>query len=75
MRKNDVARATQDVTYLHRSVADYLFRDEVWREILRHTEGIDFHAPQSLLKSALMQIKAPMFDPVLESMDTRRGEL
>jgi energy-coupling factor transporter ATP-binding protein EcfA2 len=58
-----ITQVTQDVTYLHRSVADYLAREEVWREIVRHTKSTSFHAPQALLNSSIMEIKVSVFAP------------
>jgi hypothetical protein len=58
-----VTQITQDVTYLHRSVADYLAREEVWREVVSHTASTSFYAPQTLLKSSVMEIKVSVFAP------------
>jgi hypothetical protein len=56
-----VTQVTQDVTYLHRTVADYLAREEVWCGIISHTRSTNFHVPQALLKSTLMEIKLSVF--------------
>jgi adenylate kinase family enzyme len=45
------------VTYLHKSVADYITRDDVWRDISGRTMASDFDAPRTLLQCAIMEIK------------------
>jgi hypothetical protein len=68
-------QVTQDVTYLHRSVADYLAREEVWSEILDCTKATGFNAPQILLKSSIMEAKVSVFTPMASNMCSDQGEL
>lgn len=51
----------QDIVYLHRTVADYLARPDVWSKISSWTKGIDFNAPRALLQSLVMKLKTTKF--------------
>lgn len=50
------------VDFLHKSVADFLAREHIWAETLRHTQGTDFIAELSLLQSAVQQVKCSKSD-------------
>lgn len=50
------------VDFLHKSVADFLAREDIWAETLRHTQGTDFNAESSLLQSAMQQVKSSRSD-------------
>jgi hypothetical protein len=52
-----VDKATMYIDYLHKSVADFLSREEIWNEVTSYTSGIDFDPNVSLLRSMVMQIK------------------
>jgi hypothetical protein len=45
------------VEYLHKTVADFLEKDDVWSEIVRHTDQKQFDASTALLRSAVLQAK------------------
>jgi DNA replication protein DnaC len=51
------SRTTMYVDYLHKSVADFLSRKEIWDEVTSHSSGTDFDANLALLRSIVMQIK------------------
>ncbi|KAH7385205.1 hypothetical protein DE146DRAFT_792111 [Phaeosphaeria sp. MPI-PUGE-AT-0046c] len=50
------------VDFLHKSVADFLAREDIWAETLRHTQGTDFNAEMSLLQSAVRQVRCSKSD-------------
>ena len=50
-------RDRKDVVYLHRTVADFLYKREVWNELISHAEGLDFHASRAVLQSLVMEVK------------------
>jgi hypothetical protein len=49
------------VEYLHRTVKDYLARDDVWEGILHATIGTSFNPNVSLCKSSIVMLK--ILDP------------
>ncbi|KAI4921490.1 hypothetical protein J4E85_008835 [Alternaria conjuncta] len=51
-------RTRKDVEYLHRTVADFLHKKEVWDNLISHTEGRVFHASLAVLQSLVMEVKA-----------------
>jgi hypothetical protein len=54
-RENPVP--TAHVMYLHKSVVDFLAREDVWSEILSYTGPTTFDPSISLLRSAVIQLK------------------
>jgi hypothetical protein len=50
-------RDRKDVVYLHRTVADFLYKREVWDELVSHAEGLNFHASLAVLQSLVMEVK------------------
>lgn len=54
---NDASRASRGVVYLHKTVADFLSKEEVWNEITCHTEGLEFSASRAVLQALIMEIK------------------
>jgi hypothetical protein len=54
-RENPVP--TAHVIYLHRSVVDFLAREDVWSDILSYTDPTTFDPSISLLRSAVIQLK------------------
>jgi hypothetical protein len=50
-------RDWKDVVYLHRTVADFLYKKEVWDEFVSHAEGLSFHASLAVLQSLVMEAK------------------
>jgi hypothetical protein len=54
-RRNPVPTAY--VMYLHKSVVDFLAREDVWLEILSYTGPTTFDPSISLLRSAVIQLK------------------
>ncbi|KAI9868493.1 MAG: hypothetical protein M1813_005937 [Trichoglossum hirsutum] len=46
-----------EVQFLHKSVADFLAKPDVWEEILATTRDTDFDANVYLLRSVILQIK------------------
>lgn len=51
----------KDVVYLHRTVADYLSRPEIWEKILSWTAGAKFNAHRLLLQSFVMGFKIEIY--------------
>lgn len=49
------------VRLLHKSVADFLYKPEVWSRILSHTRNTSFNPGTSLLRSILLWFKAYPF--------------
>ncbi|KAI4631838.1 uncharacterized protein J4E87_002544 [Alternaria ethzedia] len=49
--------STKDVVYLHRTVADFLYKKEVWDDLVTQTEGQKFHASLAVLQSLIMEVK------------------
>lgn len=45
------------VQFVHRSVTEYLWKDEVWNEIRAHTDHLGFNPLVALLRSVVMQAK------------------
>jgi hypothetical protein len=45
------------VDYLHKSVADFLAKDDIWDNITTHTSQARFDANTALLRSYIMQLK------------------
>jgi hypothetical protein len=45
------------VDYLHKSVADFLAKDDIWDNITTHTSQARFDANTALLRSFMMQVK------------------
>jgi hypothetical protein len=43
--------------YLHRTVADFVHKPEVWDELVSHTEDSKFHASLAVLQSLVMEAK------------------
>jgi hypothetical protein len=56
-------KSTSSVDYLHKSVADFLAKDNVWADIVSHTSGNEFDVNVALLRVYMMRIKyiAPDF--------------
>lgn len=52
-----------EVVYLHKTVAEFLERDDVWSEIEGFTKGKGFDPHVSLLQSLVMRIKCIEVDP------------
>lgn len=50
------------VKFLHRSVTDYLWKEEVWNTILAETDHIGFNPLVATLRSVIMQAKKCPFD-------------
>jgi hypothetical protein len=49
--------STLRVSYIHKSVADFLAREDVWSDISRHADEEHFNANIALLRSAVLQVK------------------
>lgn len=49
---------SQPVVYLHRTVRDFLEREEVWELMLAYTNRTDFHPESSLLRSSAIMLKS-----------------
>jgi hypothetical protein len=47
----------KDIVYLHRTVADYLSRPDIWESILSWIAGTKFNASRLLLQSVIMDMK------------------
>lgn len=47
----------KDVVFLHRTVADFLYKEEVWKELVSHAKGSDFQASRAVLQSLAMELK------------------
>ncbi|KAF2727130.1 hypothetical protein EJ04DRAFT_582254 [Polyplosphaeria fusca] len=45
------------VTYLHRSVADWLRKDHIWSQMLEATKNTDFDPTVAVMRSLVMQLK------------------
>jgi hypothetical protein len=67
---DDVNPFEPTVQFLHKSVADFLEKDVVQKNIEAHLIGINFDAPTALLRSSLLQTKlmAPDFGPVSKEL-------
>jgi hypothetical protein len=67
-REEPATVSTVYVDYIHKTVADFLGKDDVWSEITRHTDQLQFNASTALLQSAVLQAKCtakaeqPLFD-------------
>ena len=61
----------RDIVYLHRTVAEYLSRPDVWVKISSWTAGINFDAAQLLLQSTIMEMK--VIKPPLPEADAAGG--
>lgn len=47
----------QNVSYMHRTVRDFLEHPDIWEKLLRHTSGSGFHPAICLLQSVIMNVK------------------
>ncbi|PMD58213.1 uncharacterized protein K444DRAFT_440073 [Hyaloscypha bicolor E] len=45
------------VSYLHRTVRDYLEQEVIWNDLLQHTKHIDFNAKTALLVADVLELK------------------
>ena len=55
--------AQSKVTYLHRTVRDFIVCPDVWNELLQQTIGTNFDPHMCHLKSYIMQLKLPLEEP------------
>ncbi|KAF3934822.1 hypothetical protein ABW19_dt0200473 [Dactylella cylindrospora] len=55
--------AKSKVTYLHRTVKDFLASSEIWGELLAATNVITFDPHIGLVKSYILQLKLPLEEP------------
>jgi hypothetical protein len=58
----------KDVVYLHRTVADYLSKPDIWKRILGWTAGTEFNACRLLLQSVVMEMKTTKLFPDMMSI-------
>lgn len=50
-------RDWKDVVFLHRTVVDFLYKIEVWDDLVSHAMGLEFHASLAVLQSLVMEVK------------------
>jgi hypothetical protein len=50
-------RNRKDVVYLHRTVADFLHKKEVWDNLISPAKGLEFEASLAVLQSLIMEVK------------------
>ncbi|CAN9203240.1 unnamed protein product [Alternaria alternata] len=50
-------RDQKDVVYLHRTVAEYLHKPQIWNELVSHADGLEFHASVAVLQSLVAEVK------------------
>ena len=50
-------QSRQYIDYIHRSVADFLKKSDVWANILSFTDRTNFVAPRAMLQAIVMEIK------------------
>ena len=55
--ERDLATINSEVQYLHRTVAEYLHRQDIWTELLQLTVGTGFNVHQCLAHACLFKLK------------------
>lgn len=61
------------VQFIHRSVTEYLWKEEVWNTIIARTDHLDFHPSVATLRSVVMQAKKCPFE--YKFNETRAGHV
>lgn len=58
-----------EVQYLHRTVADWLRKDQVWDKIIDSTRGTEFNPHDSIIVSLLLQLKSSELNDQISKND------